>query len=136
MWAVSPFTKAAAAWSAAQPIAVDGLDGLKREVKFTRKSWTKTSVQKRIADLEKLLSAPGITDLTAVGQLPLHTNGLNMARLEGLRAVLAGFKGAKGPNPPVAVQGLRIGPVALVGVGLEVFHSLQAPVLQATRTQR
>ena len=30
----------------------------------------------------------------------------------------------------MAVQGLRIGPVALLGVGLEVFHSLQAPVLK------
>jgi len=117
---------------AAQPIEIDGLDGLKREVKFSRKPWTKTSVQKRIAELEKLLSAPGITDITSVGKPPLQTNGLNMARLEGLRVVLTGFKGAKGPNPPVAVQGLRIGPVLLVGVGLEVFHSLQAPVLKGS----
>jgi len=115
---------------AARPIAVDGVQGLQREVKFSRQPWTKTWVQKRIAQLEAIFKTPGVTDITNVGQPPLETNGLNMARLEGLRVVLAGFKGKKGPNPPVAVQGLRIGPVALLGVGLEVFHSLQAPVLK------
>jgi hypothetical protein len=114
---------------AARPISVDRVQGLQREVKFSRKPWTKTWVQRRIAKLENIFSAPGITDITSVGKPPLETNGLNMARLEGLRVVLAGFKRGKGPNPPVAVQGLRIGPVALLGVGLEVFHSLQAPVL-------
>jgi hypothetical protein len=46
--------------------------------------------------------------------------------------VQAEFKGSKGPNRPVSVHGLRIGPVALLGVGLEVFHSLQAPILQGS----
>jgi hypothetical protein len=113
----------------ARPIVVDRVQGLQREVKFSRKPWTRTQVRRRIAKLEKIFKAPGVTDLTLVGKPPLETNGINMARLEGLRAVLAEFKGGKGPNPPVAVQGLRIGPVALLGVGLEVFHSLQAPVL-------
>jgi hypothetical protein len=113
-------------------LAVDGVQGRQREVRFSRKPWTRAGVQRRIAALEKIFTAPGVTDDTKVGMPPLHTNGLNMARLEGLRLVLAGFKGAKAPNPPVAVQGLRIGPVALLGVGLEVFHSLQAPVLQGS----
>jgi hypothetical protein len=114
---------------AAQPIAVDGVRSLRRDVSFSRKPWTRASVRRRIVELEKIFAAPGITDLTNVGRPPLETNGLQMVRLEGLRAVLAGFKGARGPNPPVTVHGLRIGPVALLGVGLEVFHSLQAPIL-------
>jgi hypothetical protein len=117
---------------AAQPAAVADVRGVQREVLFSRKAWTRAGVQRRIAQLEKIFTAPGVTDDTKVGTPPLHTNGLNMARLEGLRAVLAGFKGEEGPNPPVAVQGLRIGPVALLGVGLEVFHSLQAPVLRGS----
>jgi len=64
-----------------------------------------------------------------VGQPPLRTNGLEMVRLEGFRAVLGQFKGRQPPNRPVSVHGFRIGPVALLGVGLEVFHSLQAPIL-------
>lgn len=117
---------------AAQPLAAEVLRGVQRDVSFSRKPWTRTSIQRRIAQLEKIFTAPGITDITKVGQLPLQTNGLNMVRLEGLRTVLAGFKGRQGPNPPVSVQGLRIGPVALLGVGLEVFHSLQAPVIKGS----
>lgn len=117
---------------AAQPMAVDRVVGRQHEVLFSRQPWTRAWVRRRIAELEKIFAAPGVTDITSVGVPPLQTNGLNMARLEGLRAVLAGFKGAKGPNPPVAVQGLRLGPVVLLGVGLEVFHSLQAPVLQGS----
>ena len=55
-----------------------------------------------------------------------------MVRLESLRLVLSKFSGARGPNPPVTVHGLRIGPVALLGAGLEIFHSLQAPVVQGS----
>lgn len=117
---------------AARPIAVDAVRGSQRDVRFARKAWSKAWVRRRIAELEKGFAAPGVTDDTKVGVPPLHTNGLNMARLEGLRAVLAGFKGARGPNPPVRVQGLRIGPVALLGVGLEVFHSLQAPIVRGS----
>ena len=114
---------------AAQPIAVDGLRSVQREVLFSRKPWSRGGVQKRIAELERSFTAPGITDDTRVGTPPLQTNGLNMVRLQGLRTVLADFEGSRGPNTPVMISGLRIGPVALVGVGLEVFHSLQAPVL-------
>ncbi len=114
---------------AAQPLAVDAVRGVQREVLFARKVWTRAWVQKRIAELEKRFAAPGVTDDPKVGQPPLHTNGLNMVRLQGLRTVLADFKGGRGPNTPVMISGVRLGPVVLLGVGLEVFHSLQAPVL-------
>jgi len=114
---------------AARPIVADELRGRQREVSFTRQPWTRAFVQRRIRDLEQQFAAPGVTDLTTVGQPPLRTNGLEMVRLEGFRAVLGQFKGRQAPNRPVSVHGLRIGPVALLGVGLEVFHSLQAPIL-------
>jgi len=114
---------------AARPMAARGLRVVQHEVSFSRKPWTRASISRRIAQLEKIFAASGVTDITTVGERPLESNGLNMVRLEGLRVVLAQFKGARGPNPPVTVQGLRIGPVALLGVGLEVFHSLQAPIV-------
>ncbi len=117
---------------AAHPMAASGVRIVQHDVTFSRKPWTQAGIRKRIAQLEKIFSAPGVTDITTVGEKPLQTNGLNMVRLEGLRMVLAQFKGGRGPNPPVTVHGLRIGPVALLGVGLEVFHSLQAPVLEGS----
>lgn len=113
----------------ARPMAADGVRIEQRDVEFSRKPWTRAFVDRRIAEYEKIFKAPGVTDLTTVGQPPLQTNGLHMVRLQGLRALRAKFKGARAPNPPVTVHGLRIGPVALVGVGLEVFHSLQALIL-------
>lgn len=116
----------------AQPLTVDTMRGAQREVKFTRKPWTRAWVKKRIAELEQIFAAAGVTDETKVGTPNLMTNGLQMVRLQGLRMILKDYRGAKGPNPPVTVSGLRIGPVALLGVGLEVFHSLQKPVLQGS----
>jgi hypothetical protein len=121
--------------SAARPIMADDMAAVQREVLFSRKPWTRAWVKKRIAELERGFTAPGITDDTSVGRPPLHTNGLNMVRLQGLRAVLGDFDGSRAPNTPVMVSGLRIGPVALLGVGLEVFHSLQAPVLAGSPHQ-
>ena len=117
---------------AARPLAAGGVRIVQHDVTFSRKPWTRSGIRKRIAGLEKIFSAPGVTDITTVGEKPLQTNGLNMVRLEGLRLVLSKFQGNRGPNPPVTVHGLRIGPVALLGAGLEVFHSLQAPVVQAS----
>lgn len=113
----------------AQPLAVDGVAGVQREVLFSRKPWPRAWVTKRIAELEAIFAKPGMTDDTRAGKLPLNTSGLDMVRLHGLRTVLAQFDGAKGPNRPVMISGLKIGPVLLLGVGLEVFHSLQAPIL-------
>ena len=117
---------------AARPMAVEQLRSVQRDVSFSRKPWSRASVLRRVTQLEKIFAAPGVTDDTKIGQPPLQTNGLNMVRLESLRAVLAGFQGRRAPNPPVSVHGLRIGPVALLGVGLEVFHSLQAPILKGS----
>lgn len=114
---------------AAQPIAVDEIHSVQREVIFSRKPWTRAWVKKQIAKWEDVFAQPGTTDDTKLGTPPLHTNGLNMVRLQGLRTVLKDYQGERGPNRPVMVSGLKIGPVLLLGVGLEVFHSLQAPIL-------
>ncbi len=125
-------TAIALALRAAAPVAADDLRSARRDVAFSRKPWTRAFVKRRIAELEAIFAASGVTDDPRAGEPPLQTNGLHMARLQGLRAVLGGFEGTKPPNPPVSLQGLRIGPVALLGVGLEVFHSLQAPIVKGS----
>lgn len=113
----------------AQPMAAEELSGAREDVFFGRKSWKRSAVEARIAEIEQIFAAPGVTDATQVGQPPLHTNGLYMSRLEGLRSLLADYIGKKPPKKKVNVQGLRIGPVALLGCGLEIFHALQAPIM-------
>ncbi len=114
---------------AAKPLVADDFQSVRRDVRFSRKPWTAAFMRKRIAQFEAVFSAAGITDRTTLGKPPLHTHGQEMVRLQSSRQILAQFRGTKAPNAPVNVQGLRIGPVALLGVGLEVFHSLQAPIL-------
>ncbi len=118
---------------AAKPAeAPAALGGISREAAFSRAIPKKAALARRIARLERLFAEPGATDYPWKGVPPLHTRGMEMARLQGLRAVLGGFNGARAPNPTVRLHGLRIGPVALLGCGIEVFNSLQAPVLAAS----
>lgn len=117
----------------AQPIAADELAVLRRDTVFSRQKWPRKKVERRIAELEKIFMQPGVTDNPFTGgQPPLMTNGMELARLQGLRQVLSEYRGATPPNPTVCLHGIRIGPVALLGCGLEAYHSLQAPVLKGS----
>ena len=55
--------------------------------------------------------------------------------MDGLRSLLRAFRGDRAPNPPVAVHGIRLGPIVVLGFGLELYHSLQAPVLASVPAQ-
>jgi len=111
--------------------AANALINVSDEVKFTRVAWSKARVLKRVSTLGKIFSEAGVTDFPHAGGLPpLHTRGMEMARLQGMRALLTEWRGRMAPNPPVRVHGLRIGPVALLGCGLEVYHSLQSEILK------
>ena len=110
---------------------VGGVASVSAEVLFKRMAWSRARVVRRVAELGKIFAVEGVTDFPhAGGSPPLHTRGMELARLQGLRALLAAWCGRAAPNPPVRVQGLRIGPVVLLGCGLEVYHSLQAEIFK------
>jgi hypothetical protein len=117
----------------ARPVAcaANALVNVSDEIKFTRVAWSKARVLKRVLALEKIFTEAGVTDFPHAGGLPpLHTRGMEMARLQGMRALLTEWRGRVAPNPPVRVHGLRIGPVAFLGCGLEVYQSLQSVILK------
>ncbi len=118
---------------AAQKIDVPTFKMVRQDSEFSRKKWSRRGVERRIADLEKIFTNPQMTDDPfAGGSPPLLHNGMEMARLEGLRRVLSEFRGDKAPNPSVCLHGLRLGPVVILGGGLEAYHALQAPVVKAS----
>lgn len=117
----------------ARPVEVDVLKAVVRDVPLRRQAWSRQKVQRRIVALEDIFAVPGVTDFPHTGGMPpLLTNGMEMARLQGLRALLADYHGSRAPNPPVRLHGIRLGPVALLGCGLELYHSLQAPILSGS----
>lgn len=117
----------------AQPIDANALAMVRRDTVFSRQRWTRSRVERRITELEEIFATPGVTDDPFTGgSPPLMHNGMELARLQGLRHVRAGFRGPRPPNLPVCLHGLRIGSVALLGCGLEAYHGLQVPVLKGS----
>lgn len=117
----------------AQPMAVTGVQNLRVPQRFGRVPWTVAQVERRVRQLEREFQKPGQTDQPFVaGENPLTTRGMQRVRLEGLRGLLGSRRGARLPNPPVNLHALRVGPVVLLGFGLELYHSLQAAVVAAS----
>ncbi len=117
----------------ARPIDVSTFKMIRQDSVFARKKWSRRQVERRIAALEKIFTNPQMNDDPfAGGSPPLLHNGMEMARLQGLRRVLAGFRGERAPNPPVCLHGLKLGPFAMLGGGLEAYHALQAPVVKGS----
>lgn len=115
---------------AAQPVTVEGVRARRIDVNFSRKPWSRRELDRRIAELEKRFAQPGVDDQPFVGgKPPLDTNGMALAKLEGLRRVRAQFHGATPPKFPISLHAVKLGPVALLGCGLEAYHGLQPPVL-------
>ena len=118
---------------AATPIEVHSFKMIRQDTAFARKKWSRRSIERKIADLEMIFADPQVSDDRFIGgSPPLLHNGMEMARLQGLRKVLAGFRGEKAPNPEVCLHGLRLGPVVMLGGGLEAYHGLQAPVIKGS----
>ena len=117
----------------ASPIVIPNIRSIRRGVRFGRVDWSREAIEARIHKLESMFARPGLTDEPHVGgKPPLMTRGMEFARLQGLRSVLPSFRGARAPNPTVTLHGLKLGPVAFLGAGLELYHSLQAPLLRNT----
>jgi len=117
----------------ARPLPTEELRTRRTDVTFTRQPWTRAGVTRRVAQLERVFERAGITDFPHTGgEPPLLTHGMELTRLNGLRWLLARWRGTRAPNPPVCLHGIRIGPVAILGFGLELYHSLQAGILTAS----
>lgn len=115
----------------AQALPSEELRTRRTDLTFTRQPWTQAQVTRRIAQLEQVFRREGISDFPHTGgQPPLLTHGMELTRLNGLRWLLAQWRGSAAPNPPVCLHGIRIGPVAVLGFGLELYQSLQQGILE------
>lgn len=112
------------------PVPANEVHSIRREVRFTRKSWSRTSIERRIRKLDALFVTDGVTDFPHNRDRPaLFTHGMEMARLKGLQKIRGNCRGDRVPNPPVALHGLKLGPIVLVGFGLELYQSLGKAIM-------
>ena len=118
---------------AARPVEDGGvLRVVARDAVLRRIAPSPGQLAARIRRLEKLFTPPGCTDDPVAGGAGFRARGMEMARLEGLRSILADFRGRKAPNEPVRVSGLRIGPFAFVGAGIELYNALRTATLKGS----
>jgi hypothetical protein len=97
---------------------VDSISFARRAVTFRRKPWGREKLRELASQQEAVLHAPGASDAS-------HEVRLAMVRLIALRGLLADLEAGRGLERASELQGLRLGPVAILGTPLEVFQAVQ-----------
>ncbi len=110
----------------AEPLAADALAFARREVVFRRKPWGVDKLRRMLAEREERLSAAGSTD--AQGDVRRDT-----VEAIALRRLIAAAERGESLQPPIEVQGVRIGPLALLGSPFETFQAIKNEVCAGAR---
>jgi hypothetical protein len=118
---------------AASPLPGTPLRTCRQVARFRRESRERTAVQEEITHLDRCLTRFGREgprrDLEPETGL---TRAQLRVRLAGLRLLLRTWRRPTPPNPAVNLQGLRIGPLRLLGCGLEIFHAVGQAITAGT----
>jgi len=112
----------------ADPIEVETVRTVRRRVVFSRKRWDAEKIRAMLADQEAVVHAPQATD---------EPREVRMAvvYLIALRRLLARTEAGDRDalEPPIELQGLRLGPVALLGSPFETFQAIKNDVRAKAR---
>ena len=103
---------------AVEPIEVDGIACISRGVEFSRKQLDMERLREMLAENEAILHAPGATD---------EDRNLRMATVYALalRRLIDKIESGQSVEPATELHGIRIGPLALLGSGFEVFQAIK-----------
>lgn len=110
----------------AQPVEVGVLAFVLRDVRFTRRKVDLAALRARLADEEAVFVAPDATD----------SNGrLRMAAVYAIafRRLIRAMERGEELHGPAQLQGLRIGPIALLASPFEVFQAIKNDVRAGAR---
>lgn len=112
--------------AAGDPVDVPAMSTALHEVDFARRPWDASAVRNRLSAELALIADHSATDADPAYRLAV-------VRMLGLRRVLKHIEAGQAP-PPVQLQGLRLGPVALLASPFETFRRIKTDVQTAARS--
>lgn len=109
--------------AAAEPLAVDAIGCRLSEETFSHRPWTEADLRRRLASEEETIYAEDASDED-------RTYRMAVVRAIALRRLLAAIKRGDPLTRPTQLQGIRIGPLALLGTPFEVFQAIKNDVVK------
>jgi len=111
----------------AAPVQVDEVASALHEVTFSRQAWDAEVLREKLAEQEAITEAPDATDTDQGFRRAL------MVAL-GYRQLIAAVEAGELMEPPTEVQGIRIGPISLLGAPFEIFQAIKREVGEQARS--
>ena len=107
----------------AEPVADDDLAFVRQDIAFRRNQIPRETLAEWLAEAEATLHAPGASD---------EDRDLRMAMVHAgtLRSLIRKVDEGENLEPASEVQGIRIGPLALLGAPFEIFQAIKNRVVQ------
>jgi hypothetical protein len=108
---------------AVKPLRVESIACVSQTVTFHRKQWGREKLAELLAEHEATVHAPRAVETDSKVRMA-------MVYVAALRKLLAALDAGKSLEPPTEIQGLRIGPVALLGSPFEIFQAIKNDVVR------
>ena len=109
---------------------VEKVDALSKQVRFSRKPWGLDKLRALLAEKEERLNHPDATDTFATSDWRI---GIETVHAIALRGLVERTERGENPATETELQGVRIGPIALLGSGFETFQAIKNDVVAAAR---
>ena len=111
----------------AEPIEVDAIRCALEDVTFPRKPFTFEKLQTMLAENEAILHAPDAND---------EDQGVRMAMVNtiALRQLILKKEAGESLEPATELHAIRLGPIAFLGSGFEIFQSTKNEICAETKS--
>lgn len=116
----------------ATPMQIDALRHVSRSVVFTRKPWGLEKLRELLAEKEAFLRQSEADDNFVKDNVHLR---METVYAVALRKMIAAAEAGQSLSPATELQGIRLGPVALLGTPFEVFQAIKNDVKAAARSR-
>jgi hypothetical protein len=112
----------------AAPLDDTSLASARRAFVFSRIMFTREQLTKILEENETIAHAPGASDAA-------YEVRLAAVYIQSIRQMLVAMDAGKNYTPAIELQGLRIGPLSLLGAPFEIFQAIKNDVVKDARSK-